>query len=161
MDQREHRLAWHETLEIHELVAFQSTGLIKLKKHIHKITDPELRSLHAMAIQALEKNIQELVQFYPAAPMYREVEARADNSFYASDLLGLAKMTVRNYATAVTEAATPQVRTVLSRHLQTAIQLHGQAFYYTYKRGLYPAYDLPRLLENDVLLAQKALRMDY
>ncbi len=35
-----HYLAWHETLEIHELVAFQSIGLMKLKKAYPKVTDP-------------------------------------------------------------------------------------------------------------------------
>jgi spore coat protein F len=29
-------LAWHETLEIHELVAFQVIGLFKLKKQLEK-----------------------------------------------------------------------------------------------------------------------------
>jgi spore coat protein F len=30
--QRPQHLEWHETLEIHELTAFQSNGLIKIKK---------------------------------------------------------------------------------------------------------------------------------
>lgn len=36
MDERR-TLAWHETLEMHELVAFQSNGLIKLKKMIREV----------------------------------------------------------------------------------------------------------------------------
>ena len=28
------QLAWHETLELHELVAFQANGLIKLKNQL-------------------------------------------------------------------------------------------------------------------------------
>lgn len=39
MDERR-TLAWHETLEMHELVAFQSNELIKLKKMIREVKDP-------------------------------------------------------------------------------------------------------------------------
>ena len=41
---RQH-LAWHETLEIHELVAFQANGLIKLKKTYRSIHDAQLKKL--------------------------------------------------------------------------------------------------------------------
>jgi spore coat protein F len=160
-DDRQQRLAWHETLELHELVALQSNGLINLKKNARKITDPELQNLYVQGIQALENNVQELIRFFPAAPIYRDEDMRADNAFYAGTLLGLAKTAVRNYALAITESATPAVRAVLNKHLQAAIQLHGQVFYYMYKRGLYPAYDLHQLLTNDVNLAQKVLNMPY
>ena len=39
------RLAWHETLEIHELVAFQSNALMDLKMSVNKIKDAELKKL--------------------------------------------------------------------------------------------------------------------
>lgn len=32
-------LAGHETLDLHELVAFQANGLIKLKKSVRNISD--------------------------------------------------------------------------------------------------------------------------
>ena len=35
-------LAWHETLEMHELVAFQSIGLMKLKIGLNNIQDSNL-----------------------------------------------------------------------------------------------------------------------
>ncbi|GGA41946.1 hypothetical protein GCM10007416_13590 [Kroppenstedtia guangzhouensis] len=50
------RLAWHETLEWHELVAFQSGGLMRLKK------------IYMVFIQGLTANLKELMAFYPAAP---------------------------------------------------------------------------------------------
>jgi spore coat protein F len=46
-------LAWHETLDLHELVAFQATGLIKLKKSVRKVKDTELRNLYYYSIRAL------------------------------------------------------------------------------------------------------------
>lgn len=46
--------------------------------------------------------------------------------FYAGDLLGLAKTSVRNYAIAITETATPRLREVLTRQINSAIQLHAQ-----------------------------------
>lgn len=55
MDERR-TLAWHETLEMHELVAFQSNGLIKLKKMIREVKDPQLRQLYSVSIQAVETN---------------------------------------------------------------------------------------------------------
>jgi spore coat protein F len=153
-------LAWHETLDLHELVAFQAVGLFKLKKSVRKISDQTLQSLYIQAINAIEKNLQELLQFYPYAPGDQSYQ-RHDTGFYAGDLLGLAKTTVRNYAIAITETATPQLREVLTCQLNAAIQLHGQVYYYMYERGYYPSYDLPQLLTNDVQNAQKAIEMPY
>ncbi|GGE14351.1 spore coat protein F [Marinithermofilum abyssi] len=158
------RLAWHETLDMHELVAFQSVGLIKLKKSIRKVKDPALKKLYAFAIQALTNNLRELLAFYPAAPHVADevqVEDHGDISFYAGDLLGLAKTSVRNYSIAITETATPVLREVLAKQLIAGIQLHGMVFYYMLQRGLYPAYDLNQLLNGDVRNATNALSMPY
>ena len=38
----------------------------------------------------------------------------------------LAKTSVRNYAIAITETATPRLREVLTRQINSAIQLHAQ-----------------------------------
>ncbi|PLR93783.1 spore coat protein [Bacillus sp. T33-2] len=153
---KQNRLAWHETLELHELVAFQSVLLWKFKKNVRKVTEPELRALYAFSINALENNLRELLRFYPMAPGFPEA-ARAEIGFFAGDLLGSAKTAVRYYAIAVTETATPALREVLTRQLNTAIDWHGRVFYYMYERGLYPSYDLQKLLMNDVNLASKAL----
>ena len=61
-------LAWHETLDLHELVAFQANGLIKLKKSVRNISDQTLQSLYIKAINAIQNNLKELVQFYSYAP---------------------------------------------------------------------------------------------
>ncbi|WP_462410971.1 spore coat protein [Neobacillus sp. Marseille-QA0830] len=154
-------LAWHETLELHELVAFQSTGLMKLKMSINKVTDPALKELYRRCIRDLEANLRELLKFYPQAAGYqtREEEVREDMGFFAADLLALSKTLVRNLAIAITETATPALRRTFSRQLTGAIQGHERVFNYMHEHGYYPAYDLGRLLGNDIQLAEKALGM--
>ncbi|SFJ29648.1 spore coat protein F [Halobacillus dabanensis] len=154
----EQHLAWHETLEIHELVAFQSVGLMKLKKAYQNITDPTLQQLYTNAINGLTKNLEELIAFYPMAPGYRADENRkGDIPFYAGDLLALFKTGIRNYAIAITETATPALRNVLKKHLNNVIDIHAEVYTYMYRTGYYPSYDLKALLANDLTLAQNAI----
>lgn len=157
-------LAWHETMELHELTASQSNTLMGLKMHVVDVADPKLRGLYEETIRSTESNLKELLQFYPMAPM----EARNNKSkphhedltaFYAGHLLGIAKNCVKNYAAAVTEAATPQLKDTFVKHLNHAIKLHTKVFNFMHERGFYPAYDLHQLLENDKKTAKKALEM--
>ncbi|MTT33069.1 spore coat protein [Terrilactibacillus sp. BCM23-1] len=161
--ERQQRLGWHETMEIHELVAFQSVGLMKLKRTYSDIRDPVLKSLYKQTIGSMSKNINELLRFYPMAPHpQREERALPDDlAFYSGDLLALAKTSVRNYAIAITETATPSLRNVLTRQLLGAIETHAKVYKYMYERGFYPSYDLNRLLQNDMNLAKKALSFPY
>ena len=163
METQPQHLAWHETLEIHELVAFQSIGLMKLKKVYGEITDSTLKNLYSQAISGLTTNIGELLEFYPMAPRSNsEEETRNDNlPFYAGDLLAFFKTGVRNYAIAITETATPALRNVLKKHLITTIDTHAKVFQYMHGKSYYPAYDLERLLQNDVTLATKALNQPF
>lgn len=153
-------LAWHETLELHELVAFQAHHLMDLKMHHTDVKDPQLHALYAEAIHSMEQNLQELLRYYPQAPVGMRKSSDQDmTAFYAAHLLILAKTAVRNYAIAITETATPQLRATLQKQLNAAIALHGKVFYFMYERGLYPAYQLDRLLALDTKLAEKALGM--
>lgn len=154
-------LAWHETLELHELVAFQSVGLMKLKNAYPKIEDQELKNLYQHAINGLSSNIQELLEFYALAPSENMAYRNDDTPFFAGDLLALLKTGVRNYAIAITETATPAVRDVLKRQLMNTIDSHASVFNYMYKRGYYPSYDLHELLKNDVSLANQALSKPF
>lgn len=160
--QRPNHLAWHETLELHELVAFQSFGLIKLKKFIGEIKDPELHNLYVHTIKGIETNLQELLKFYSLAPRDdEELERNMDTSIFSGDLLAFAKTAVRNYSIAITETATPVLRETLNKQLKRAINTHEMVYSYMYERGLYPSYDLRKLLENDMKMANKALKMHY
>jgi spore coat protein F len=153
-------LAWHETLELHELVAFNSIGLMKLKRGIKEIQDNNLKGIYQQTIKELEMNVKELLQFYPQAPHpNNSSEYRNADSFLAGDLLAFAKTAVRNYGIAITETATPALRGVLKKQLNQAINCHERIFSYMYNNGLYPSYNLNELLQNDMMLAKKALSM--
>lgn len=155
-------LAWHETMELHELTALQSIGLMKVKMAVRKVNNPQLRELYVQTILGLEKHVRELIKYYPSAQGYqRSEDERELEGFYAGDLLALSKTLVRNYAIAITETATPVLRQTLTNHLLEAIKIHERVFNYMYQRELYPAYDLGQLIENDLNNAQKALSMGY
>ena len=163
-DGRNHQqLAWHETLELHELAAFQTNGLIQFKKAVRKIQDRELKSLYLEAIEGIQGNLTELLSFYEYGPYPEgQHEVRNDeSSFFSGSLLGFTKTSVRSYATAITETATPSLHEIFNRHLQKAINLHYKVFTYMYRKGYYPAYDLTTLRMNDVKNAKKALDMPY
>ncbi|KKB33471.1 spore coat protein [Bacillus thermotolerans] len=153
-------LAWHETLELHELVAFQSIGLMKTKMGLKEIQDQSLKNIYMRTIQELEMNLKELLQFYPYAPHPGPSnEYRVADSFLAGDLLSFAKAAVRNYGVAITETATPALRQILKKQLNQAIDSHERIYRYMYKNGLYPSYDLNKLLQHDIVLAKNALSM--
>lgn len=152
-------LAWHETMELHELVAFQSTHLAGFKRMLPEIHDSSLRTLYAETIQCLEQNLRELLKFYPLAPAIQRSAGPDMTLVEAASLLGFFKTAVRTYAAAITETATPQLREVFQRHLQNAIHFHEKVFYFMYNHGYYPAYNLDKLLEGDVKNANAALMM--
>lgn len=157
-------LAWHETMELHELVAFQSMGLMKLKMSIQKVTDHELKELYKKCIHDLESNLKELLKFYPSAPGYQareEEDLREDMGFFAGDLLGISKTLVRSLAAAITETATPALRKTFTNQLMGAIHGHERVYNYMHQHGYYPSYDLGLLLGHDIENAQKALRMKF
>ncbi|QGH37035.1 spore coat protein [Gracilibacillus salitolerans] len=145
---------------MHELVAFQSVGLMKLKMGLNQIQDPTLKKIYLQTIKELEMNLNELLQFYPYAPHPGpSSEYRISDSFYAGDLLAFAKTAVRNYGIAITEVATPALRNVLKKQMNLAVTCHERIYTYMYQNGLYPSYDLAKLLQNDMMLANKALSM--
>lgn len=150
-------LAWHETMELHELVAFQSNSLIELKKACQEVTDPELKELYKHTIEKVGKNLCELLPFYPEAPQVSVSHHEGQTPFFAGNLLGFTKTAVRNYAIAITETATHQLREVFVTQLNRYIRLHYKVFQFMYCRGYYPAYDLSKLLHGDIMNAKKAL----
>ncbi|KTD85759.1 spore coat protein [Paenibacillus etheri] len=160
-NQQHQHLAWHETLELHELTAFQSNQLMLFKMVLNDVKNPQLHALYVETINSIEHNLKELLQYYPLAP-----EGTRNNSkvmdltpFYAGLLLGFAKTAVRSYAIGITETATPQLRETLQKQLNAAIQLHGKIFYFMLERGFYASYDLPKLLSNDIVTANKAISL--
>ncbi|MFD1395962.1 spore coat protein [Kroppenstedtia eburnea] len=165
------RLAWHETLELHELVAFQSGGLMRLKKSYPKVMDGELKKIYMVFIQGLTANLKELMAFYPVAPRVADRNPEPDTDismkrgdetgYYAGQILGWAKSAVRNYAVALTETTTPILHQVLLKQMVSAVQMHYMVFSFMYRRGMYPAHDLHQLLAGDLMRAKTALSMKY
>ena len=155
-------LAYHETLELHELVAYQSNALIGLKMKVKDVSDQELKNLYVTVIKVMERYIKELLQFFPRAPHREDDERdRQESGFYAGNLLGLTKNLIRNYAIAITETATPVLKKTLTNQLNGFIDLHSQIFNYMAKHDMYPAYNLSALIKNDVNNANKALAKKY
>ena len=59
----------------------------------------------------------------------------------AMDLLIAAKNGVRNYAMAVTESGTPEIKEILIRHLTEALDMHEQISLYMEEKGWYHTWD--------------------
>ncbi|AZK48220.1 spore coat protein [Paenibacillus lentus] len=77
----------------------------------------------------------------------------------ASDLLISAKSGIKNYAAALSEAATPEVRNILCDQLNKAVSLHEQIFNYMKVNGYYNAYDPDQQIQMDIQNADKALSL--
>ncbi len=156
-------LAYHETLELHELVAMESNMLMTLKKEVGNVPNQELKNLYTATIKVLQRYIKDLLVFFPKAPTRTEDEQRDSLGvgYYAGNILIPVKTLIRTYAIAITETATPVLRRTLVNQLNGMIDLHAQIFSFMSKNGLYPAYDMKKLIDNDVKNANKAIDMKY
>lgn len=77
----------------------------------------------------------------------------------ATDFLISAKAGVRNYTIAITEAATPELRTALREQLRAAIQTHEDITNYMIKKGYYHTHDLSEQLQVDLAAADTATNL--
>jgi len=159
LENRPAHLAWHETMEMHELVVAQTNALKKLRFFSEAINDNTLQKLYVQTIGDLEKNLNDILAFYPEAPRAKLDAANLpfDDAFYAGELLACSKILIKTYASAITETATPSLKDTFVSHLNNAIKLHTKVFNYMHQHGMYPAYHLEQLLENDVTLVKGAL----
>lgn len=76
-----------------------------------------------------------------------------------TDFLLSAKAGIRNYTIAITEAATPELRTVLREQLQAAIQTHENITSYMMSKGYYHPYNLNEQLQVDLTASQTATNL--
>jgi similar to spore coat protein len=74
----------------------------------------------------------------------------------ATDFLIAAKEGVRNYTVALTEVATPELRTALRQQLRDAIQTHENISNYMIAKGFYHPHDLSEQLQVDLTAANTA-----
>jgi similar to spore coat protein len=74
----------------------------------------------------------------------------------ATDFLISAKSGVRNYAAAVTETATPELKAALREQLTDAIATHEAISAYMISKGYYHPHNLSEQLQVDLTAAQTA-----
>jgi similar to spore coat protein len=77
----------------------------------------------------------------------------------ATDLLISAKSGIKNYALALTETATPEVREALRSQLNTAIDSHGKITNYMVSKGYYHPGNMSEQLAVDMQATQTALNL--
>ncbi|MFJ5763433.1 spore coat protein [Neobacillus sp. NPDC093182] len=77
----------------------------------------------------------------------------------ATDFLISAKAGVRNYAVAITETGTPELKAALREQLNTAIATHEKITNYMIARGFYHPHDLSEQLQVDLTVSDTALKL--
>ncbi|MDF2647261.1 MAG: spore gernimation protein GerQ [Paenibacillus sp.] len=75
----------------------------------------------------------------------------------AMDFLISAKSGVRNYAMAVTEAGTPEIKEILSKQLDEAIDTHEKIVKYMMEQGWYHSWNIKEQIQFDLKNIQIAL----
>ncbi|AVV58468.1 spore coat protein [Paenibacillus glucanolyticus] len=68
----------------------------------------------------------------------------------AMDFLATAKSGVRNLAMAVTECVTPEIKGVLERQLEQAIDTHEKITHYAIAKGLYHPFNVQEQFRVDI-----------
>lgn len=77
----------------------------------------------------------------------------------AMDFLLAAKSGVRNYAMALTEAGSPEIKAILTKHLDEAIDMHEKISQYMIERGWYDPWDVEEQRKLDQQNIQTALNL--
>ncbi len=77
----------------------------------------------------------------------------------ATDFLISAKAGVRNYAVAITETGTPELKAVLREQLNTAIATHEKITNYMIAKGYYHPHNLSEQLQVDLTVSDTALKL--
>jgi similar to spore coat protein len=77
----------------------------------------------------------------------------------AMDLLINAKSGVRNYAMAVTECVTPEIKQILMKQLDEAIDFHEKISNYMVQHGLDHPYHIPEQIQHDLKNIQTAMNI--
>lgn len=80
-----------------------------------------------------------------------------DDHMMATEFLLTSKAAVRNLAIAITETATPEIKQILRRELDIAIDTHDKIAQYMIEKEMYHAYSVPEQLGQDMKNADKAL----
>lgn len=87
-------------------------------------------------------------------------QGKMNDQIMASDLLIGAKSAVRNYAYALTETYSQNVRSTLTNQLNDAITFHNQVSEYMVNKGYYSPYDMQKQIQIDMTSAQQVMGTD-
>jgi similar to spore coat protein len=77
----------------------------------------------------------------------------------ATDFLVSIKSGIQNYAVAITETTTPQLRATLIKHLNDLITTHEAISKYMMDKGYYHAYDMQEQYKIDMKVTDTALSL--
>ncbi|MBY0083983.1 spore coat protein [Brevibacillus sp. M2.1A] len=77
----------------------------------------------------------------------------------AMDFLISTKSGVRNYAMALTETGTPEIKEILTKQLEEAIDLHEKISLYMIERGWYHPWNITEQIQLDQQNIQTALNL--
>lgn len=77
----------------------------------------------------------------------------------ATDFLIAAKSGIRNYAMALTETGSPQLREIYKKQLDYTIAAHEAITNYMIKNGYYHAYDIQEQFKVDLKTTDTALNL--
>jgi similar to spore coat protein len=77
----------------------------------------------------------------------------------AMDFLISAKTGIKTYAVALTESATPEIKTVLAKQLEEAVLTHETIATYMMQKGYYHPYDPNEQIKLDLTNMQNALNI--
>ncbi len=77
----------------------------------------------------------------------------------ATDLLLGSKTAIQNYAVALTETVTPEVKETLHRQLNYAIENHEKITNYMISKGYYNAYNPQEQSKIDMVASEKVMNL--
>ncbi len=78
----------------------------------------------------------------------------------ATDLLVASKSAIKNYAAALVETTTPEVKNALHRQLEDAIHTHEKISTYMMNRGYYNAFDPQAQMSMDREASDTVMKID-
>jgi similar to spore coat protein len=79
----------------------------------------------------------------------------------ATDFLLASKQAIKNYAAAIAETASPQVRDVLTRQLTAAIGTHTKITNYMMESGYYHAFNPNEQIKVDMQATETVMGMQF
>ena len=91
--------------------------------------------------------------------MTTAVQSVLTDQTIATDMLLSAKCSVKNLASAITESATPQVRSFLKQELDNAIAFQEKLSTYMQSKGWYNAFNMKQQIQNDLQNATTILNL--